>query len=430
LEILYNLKYKFLKLSYSDIKSKIFILINIFILLFINNISKADSNVVKTKDIKQINTDYLNSRNELEEYIIDTGDILLISFFPAKELNNVFKVNQEGEIILPSLEETFVRGLTVSELKNLLEIRYLEYLNTPEIKVRIVGFKAIKVLVEGEVRNPGIYEFSEYQSNTLLSFLKEREKLKQLEKENATRNDKVRQEYINQITYSRNEINPESINNKQNNISNQSINVNNYNTITSALRKANGITKRSDLSRVKLIRNIPLGKGGGKKRALFDIRSTLTKGSSSEDIRIFDGDRIIVPKLSEKIDDQLTKSIISGLSPKFINVSVYGRVENPGTYRLPLNSSLSDVINLSGPRRALSGKIFIISYEKDGSMAKKNISYSRNARPGSRNNPYIKDGDLVSVKNSFLGKSTAIIREITSPIPGIYSTKQLIEDFR
>ena len=48
---------------------------------------------------------------------------------------------------------------------------------------------------------------------------------------------------------------------------------------------------------------------------------------------------------------------------------------------------------------------------------------------GSRRNPLIKEGDLITVTNSIFGKTTDVIKEITAPFVGIYSTKQLIEDF-
>ena len=59
----------------------------------------------------------------------------------------------------------------------------------------------------------------------------------------------------------------------------------------------------------------------------------------------------------------------------------------------------------------------------------KNISYSARAKKGSKRNPFVKEGDLISVKNSFLGKSTGVIREFTAPFVGIYSTKEIIEGF-
>jgi len=49
-------------------------------------------------------------------------------------------------------------------LKNLLEKKYLKYLIDPEISIRIKTFKEQRILVTGEVRNPGIYKFAPYTS--------------------------------------------------------------------------------------------------------------------------------------------------------------------------------------------------------------------------------------------------------------------------
>ena len=84
---------------------------------------------------------------------------------------------------------------------------------------------------------------------------------------------------------------------------------------------------------------------------------------------------------------------------------------------------------MTGPIRPLSGKIVLIRYNRDGTILKENISYSARAKRGSRRNPFVKQGDLISVKNSILGKTTGVIREITAPFVGIYSTKEIIEGF-
>ena len=110
-------------------------------------------------------------------------------------------------------------------------------------------------------------------------------------------------------------------------------------------------------------------------------------------------------------------------------MNIYGRVENPGTFKLPLEGTLSDAIDITGPIKPLSGKVVLIRYNSDGSISKKNISYSAAAPRGSKRNPYLKEGDLITVKNSVIGKTTGIIREITAPLQGIYFTKELIESF-
>ena len=118
-----------------------------------------------------IDINYLETKKELEDYIIDTGDELYIQFYPAKELTNTYVVSPEGEILLPRLYETYVRGLTTSELQKLLEERYLEFLIEPEIEVRIAKFKSLRVLVRGEVRYPGLYKFPSYKFSFILIYL-------------------------------------------------------------------------------------------------------------------------------------------------------------------------------------------------------------------------------------------------------------------
>ena len=51
------------------------------------------------------------------------------------------------------------------------------------------------------------------------------------------------------------------------------------------------------------------------------------------------------------------------------------------------------------------------------------------AKRGSKRNPYLKDDDLISVKNSIFGKTTEVLKEFTAPFVGIYSTKELFEGF-
>ena len=165
--------FEYIGIRFLTLKSKSTLAFFIYLLfsVFIFDVSKANTNFPKTKN-NQIEIEYLESRGELEDYIIDTGDSIYLEFFPAGELSGVFSVNQEGELLLPRLDETYVRGLTKSELKTLLEKRYAEFLIDPEIKVRIAGFKSIRVLARGELRNPGFYKFPAYKSGSFITLEK------------------------------------------------------------------------------------------------------------------------------------------------------------------------------------------------------------------------------------------------------------------
>ena len=442
------------------------------------------------------NISYLNPRNDLRNYKLDEGDTLAIKFLKTPELNvnqtidqegeiylsrlkstyikglniyqlknlleekykeflidpeieirisgfrfmgsGIYSINNEGELMLPLLKETYVRGLTTNEISNLLSKKYLnsEYISS-EVEIRIANFKPQRILMTGEIRNPGVYKFPSYSSGEFSAIENIKDDTSQKGEMGNETKDSISLEIDGENTtegqLNSRESKLSSNQNAQNNTTRQNFQIKrpsqNFTTISNAIRRAGGITSKTDLSRIEIIRDIPIGKGGGKQRAVVDFTSFLNESDPTNDIRLFDGDRIFLPKLAIASSDIIPKSILSGLSPRFITVDIFGRVENPGTVKLPLEASLSDAINLTGPIRPLSGKIVLIRYNKDGTILNKNISYSARAKKGSKRNPFVKEGDLISVKNSLLGKSTGIIREFTAPFVGIYSTKEIIESF-
>ncbi len=111
------------------------------------------------QEIISIDTSYLKSRDELKEYILDTGDELDIEFINHPKLSDSFEIDAQGEIYFQRIKSTYVRGLTITELSQLLEQRYSEFLIDPEVNIRISTFKPIRVAIKGEIRSPGIVKF-------------------------------------------------------------------------------------------------------------------------------------------------------------------------------------------------------------------------------------------------------------------------------
>ena len=103
----------------------------------------------------------------MDDYILGTNDYIYIEFRDTPELNNVFKIDEQGELFLPRIRNVYVKGLVIADLKKLLEERYSEYLINPEIQTKIVGFKAVKITLDGEVRMPGIYIKPSFKTNDL-----------------------------------------------------------------------------------------------------------------------------------------------------------------------------------------------------------------------------------------------------------------------
>ena len=161
--------------------------------------------------------------------------------------------------------------------------------------------------------------------------------------------------------------------------------------------------------------------------AKIDFLSYINDSNPINDIRLFDGDIIFIPSLKEKDSSIVPRSVLAGLSPKFIDIFVSGRIENQGRVEVPYESSLSDVMNLSGPTLPLSGKVFLIRYNNDGTLLRKHIKYSATSPPGSRKNPYLIAGDQITVKNSILGRSTGILQAVTDPFWKLYVTSELVD---
>ena len=416
-------------------------------IIFLCRLSTVE--LVKSENLNQtstvntkINPNYLNSKKELQDYIIDKGDNLFIEFFPAEELSDFYSVNEEGEVYLPRLRETNVSGLTTSELEKLLEKKYAEYLISPKINIKIAIFRSINVTIAGEIRYPGIYKFRPYQSSSIQDFQKNltsntlnKKELQSsgeilptvpMQNDTSSIQNQLLSSSQNQL------INEEGIKDRNNPFINylEKVKDGNLTKISDVIRKAGGITSSSDLKRIQIIRNIPVDKGGGKKTALVNLDALLDDAYNPNDIRLFDGDHIYIPSLNNSNKAQVPKSVISGLSPRFVKVNVFGRVSSPGQFMLPLEGTLSDALDITGPIKPLSGKVVLIRYNNDGTIFKKKIAYSANAPRGSSRNPFIKEGDLITVTSSVFSKTAEAIKEITAPFQGIYFTKELIEGFK
>ena len=268
LTIGYNILRVIIKFSLSIKFSKFLPFIIFFSTLLSAEVCKSEINDPDLVKDKLISPSYLNSKNELEDYIIGIGDGLFIDFYPAIELSGIYQVNEEGEVYLPSLNEVNVNGLTTLELEKLLEKNYSDFLISPAIKVKIAIFKEIKVTVTGEVRYPGTYKFPSYESSSVSNFFgpqkpqedfpkidfeEENSQIsKKFEKSNEARKNFQNQNYLNnQFAYKKDSKNTKNI--------------------SDIIRKAGGITSLSDLTKIEIVREVPLGKGGGKKVALVNL---------------------------------------------------------------------------------------------------------------------------------------------------------------
>ena len=93
------------------------------------------------------------------DYRIGRQDLLQISVFDLKELDQTVRVADDGSITLPLLGRLQVAGLTKGELETLIA-KLLEerYVRNPQVTIFVKEYESKKVAVSGAVKKPDTYE--------------------------------------------------------------------------------------------------------------------------------------------------------------------------------------------------------------------------------------------------------------------------------
>lgn len=93
------------------------------------------------------------------DYRIGRQDLLEISVFDLKELDQTVRVADDGSITLPLLGRLQVAGLTKGELEGLIA-RLLEerFVRNPQVTIFVKEYESKKVAVSGAVKKPDTYE--------------------------------------------------------------------------------------------------------------------------------------------------------------------------------------------------------------------------------------------------------------------------------
>ena len=354
----------------------------------------------KVEDKKNIlSVDYLKNL-PYSDYILGPGDSLrIIVSREYPELTSQVTIDGQGTIYLPRLKRIFVNGLSLSELNKILNTAYSESVKYPAVETDILVYRPIRVLVEGEVGNPGVITMSGSMSL----------------------------EQTTQIAIN-SSISPDQRNFQFNRFTDKSRLNNYFPTVFDAIRQSGGITKYSDLSQIQIIRKANVSSGSNLVTTTLNFEEVLLNGDYSQNIRIYNSDIIKVKKSNKPNKIIFSKAILSNLNNKFLNVFVFGRVLNPGSITVSRLGTLNDAVEISGAK-PLKGKLTFLRFNNDGSIDKRKFNYKKNAKRGSSKNPILEDGDLIVVGDSPLSMANQIITEVTSPFVGILSTYGLIKAF-
>tara|TARA_Y100000589_G_C27146029_1_gene626857 strand:+ start:93 stop:1241 length:1149 start_codon:yes stop_codon:yes gene_type:complete len=367
---------------------------NIFAFLFLFTILVEP---VRTNSelAKKPNINYLKKR-EINEYILGKGDYIRILVKNISVLIDITKViDANGSIKTQRLNNIYIEGLTISELEDILQEKYSEYINNPNVIIEVLKYRPQKIYVDGEVSEPGLYRLS-INANSSKLYKNDENNFKEKSFLGAINKESIQNSFLenSNITFL-------------------------FPTLTDAIREAGGLTINANLKDIKITRQNSLSNGGGKLRANINLLEGIEFGSPLNNLSLRDGDYIYVGRSDAPALKQLSKALKSALNPKYINIYVGGKVEKPGNKVIPRISSMFDAIYLAGGKKTLIGPIRLIRYNSDGILETKKIKFNSNSKPGNSNNPYLQNGDIVYVGKSSFNIATELISEIISPFSKI-----------
>lgn len=199
-----------------------------------------------------------------DAYLLGPGDQLELKFFDAPELSGTLEVLNDGTIPLPLIGSARVVGLTLSQASQWLTKLYTRQLQRPELLLRVVRPRPMRVALVGEVERPGIYTMS-----------------------------------ANETTQT--EGGP-------------AITVSGLPSIVDAIQKAGGITLNADLRTVELQRRLP-GDPPSFKRTRLDLLALVSEGDQLQNPLLFDGDTIRVGRAAEPVAEAIELAA-ANLSPR------------------------------------------------------------------------------------------------------------------
>jgi polysaccharide export outer membrane protein len=106
------------------------------------------------------------STSSSADYRLGPDDLMQVTIYNIPEAEarvtprvTMFRVSQQGNIVLPLVGEMTVKGMTSGALEQELAKRYQKYIKNPQIGVLITEYRQ-RVSVMGAVQKPGIFELT------------------------------------------------------------------------------------------------------------------------------------------------------------------------------------------------------------------------------------------------------------------------------
>jgi polysaccharide biosynthesis/export protein len=171
-------------------------------------------------------------------------------------------------------------------------------------------------------------------------------------------------------------------------------------TVIRAIQAAGGITGRADVRNIQVTRS---GFGGQKTTINIDLWKLLDKGDLSQNLRLAEGDTILIPQAANPSPADQQRIALATFSPDKIQVQIIGEVVRGGTLDLRPNTPFTQAITSAGglTNDADWKAVELYRINPDGTLARRNLVAELNNPPNEDTNPSLRDRDVIVVRPTF-----------------------------
>ena len=312
-----------------------------------------------------------------DTYLLGPGDQLELKLFDAPELSGNLDLLNDGTVSLPLIGSVRLTGLSLSQASQWVNSLYRKQVLRPELQLRLVKPRPIRVALVGEVEHPGLYSLTTSEGAQTQG--------------------------------------------------GPSVSINGLPTVVDAIQKAGGITQLANLHQVILQRRLP-GDSPRYKQTKLDLLSLLFDGDQQQNPFLFDGDTIRITKANEPSEEAIALASVN-LSPHQIQVYVIGEVLRPGALQLPANTPLVQaVLAAGGPQtwRANTGNVELVRINRNGTATRQRFKLNLSQGASNATNPPLRDGDTLVVNRSGMAVASDAIGAVSTPLTGLVNILALV----
>lgn len=311
-------------------------------------------------DSEDVRTSYGNSQT-----LLKPGDRFELTIVGFPELSGAHTVLANGTVQVPMAGEIRVWGLNPNQVVDRVSYLLLPYVKRPQVGITILNIRPSRISVTGQVRRPGPHRLV----------------APDLPGEDAEVGD-----------------------------------AEGFQTLSYALALAGGITPDADLRKI-IIRRIQPGEIGRglngelpRREIQVNVWEAIRSGDLSADLRIYDGDEIIVPKTTLSASEQQAM-LDSTVAPVTIEVQVGGEVRRPGTVQVEPDDGINAAIAAAGgPTDAATRSVYLLRVDEDGQLERQEYTF------GEDDSGPLRDGDVVVVDRSATRTVLDFVGRILAPL--------------